>query len=312
MPAQILDDIVFPDHIVAVAARGRKRWATSIATTQAGFETRNGIRTQPKREYEMGLVPRTISEWTAIDELHDIVQGSLYGFLLLDPTNNAATVSDGLMRPLPAALSGTLGATGLGYGVPSYRLVKRASAGSRTHDRDIRKPRSGAVSLFRGASPVTLGAGAGNAAIDTVNGNVTFVADTSQALSSITVGATTVLNFASGTPIVATFSVGQRVYLGGITGTAGAVLNSLSHAITAKGATSLTISTSTTGMAVTLSGTAYKYPQASEALAWAGSFYVPVRFADDDIDWRMVSGHEDTDSRLIEGPSVMLVEEFIP
>ena len=33
MPASILDDVIFPDALVAVAARGRKRWATAIATT---------------------------------------------------------------------------------------------------------------------------------------------------------------------------------------------------------------------------------------------------------------------------------------
>jgi uncharacterized protein (TIGR02217 family) len=312
MPAQILDDVIFPVHIVTVAARGRKRWATSIVANQGGFEARNGIRTQPKREYELGLVPRRVSDWAAIDAFHDIVQGSLYGFLLRDPVNNAATVADGLMRPLPAALTGTLGTAGVGYGVPSYRLLKRATVGARTHDRDVRKPQTGAVTLYRGASPVTLGASAGNAALDTVNGNVTFVADTSEAITSITVGASTVLNFAGGTPVVAAFSVGQRVYVSGVTGTAGAALNALSHAITAKGASSLTISTSTSGLAVTLPGTAYKYPQASEALTWAGSFYVPVRFAEDDIDWQALGGHPSTDLLLVEGPSVLLIEELIP
>lgn len=312
MPALILDDMIFPDALVQVAARGRKRWATSIAANQGGFETRNGIRTQPKREYELGLVPRRVSDWVAIDQFHDIVRGSLYGFLLRDPTNSSATIANGLMRSLPAALTGTLGTVGVGYGVPNYRLVKRATVGSRTHDRDVRKPQSGAVTLYRGASPVTLGVSAGNAAIDTVNGNVAFVADTSEAITSITVGASTVLNFASGAGLVAAMSVSQRVYVTGVTGTAATALNSLSHAITAKGATSLTISTSTSGLAVTLPGTAAKYPQASEVLAWAGSFYVPVRFADDDIDWEVVGGNPGTDNRLIQGPSVLLIEELIP
>jgi uncharacterized protein (TIGR02217 family) len=312
MPAQILDDVIFPSDILSVSARGRKRWATSIVANQGGFEARNSIRTQPKREYEIGLVPRRVSDWASIDKFHDIVQGALYGFLLRDPVNNAATVADGLMRPLPAALTGTVGTTGVGYGVPYYRLLKRATVGARTHDRDVRKPQTGAVTLYRAGSPVTLGVSAGNAAIDTVNGNVAFVADTSEAITSITIGASTVLNFSGGAGIVAAMSVAQRVYVSGVTGTAAATLNSLSHAISAKGATSLTISTSTAGLAVTLPGTAAKYPQASETLTWAGSFYVPVRFAEDDIDWQLVGGHSSTDSRLIEGPSVLLIEELIP
>jgi uncharacterized protein (TIGR02217 family) len=312
MPAAVLDNVIFPDELIAVALRGRKRWATEIGVNQGGFEERNSVTTSPLRKYDAGLVARTGAQWAAIDALHDVVQGSLYGFLLLDPTNNAATVGEGLMRPLPAALRGTLGAVGVGYGVPSYRLVKRRTLAGINADRDIRKPLSSSVALLRGGAPVTIGASAGNAAIDAVNGNVTFVADTSQAISSITVGATTVLNFASGTPAVAAFSVGERVYLSGITGTAGAALNTLSHAITAKGATSLTIGTSTTGLAVTLAGTAYKYPQASETLTWSGSFYTPVRFEQDELDWAMVAGAASADDRLIEGPSVPLIEIRIP
>ena len=112
MPASILDDVIFPDTLVAVAARGRKRWATAIATNQGGYETRNGLRTQPLREYEIGMVPRTVSAWMAVDTLHDVVEGSLYGFLLRDPTNNSCTTANGLLRPLPAALRGTLGTAG--------------------------------------------------------------------------------------------------------------------------------------------------------------------------------------------------------
>lgn len=312
MPATILDAVIFPDELIAVALRGRKRWATEIGVNGGGFEERNGTATMPLREYDVGLVARTGAQWAAIDALHDVVQGSLYGFLLKDPTNNSATVTEGLMRPLPAALTGTLGTAGVGYGVPSYRLVKRRTLAAINADRDIRKPQAATVALLRGGAPVTIGASAGNAAIDAVNGNVTFVADTSQAISSITVGATTVLNFASGTPVVAAFSVGERVYVSGVTGTAAAALNGLSHAVTAKGATSLTVSTSTAGLAVTLAGTAYKYPQASETLTWSGSFYTPVRFKQDDLDWSIVSGAPETDARLVEGPSIPLIEVRLP
>ena len=55
------------------------------------------------------------------------------------------------------------------------------------------------------------------------------------------------------------------------------------------------------------SGLAYKYPQATEALTWDGGFYVPVQFANDEIDWDLVrSGAYDT--RLMAGPSVTLLE----
>lgn len=312
MPATILDDVVFPDELVAVAARGRKRWATAIATNQGGFETRNGLRTQPLREYEIGMVPRTVAAWMAVDTLHDVVQGSLYGFLLRDPTNNACTTANGLMRPLPAALRGTLGTAGAGYGVPNYRLIKRGTSGARTLDRDIRKPVTTGLVLYRNGSPVTLGASAGNAAVDAVNGNIAFVADSSSAVTAVTVGATTQVTLSAALPGLA---VSGRLYLAGLTGTHAADLNNLSHAITAisgGGSNVYTLSTNTAGRTITAAGTGFKYPQPSDTLTWAGDFRVPVRFKDDDIDWSMVMGHADTASRLVEGPSVLLVEVPLP
>ena len=221
-----------------------------------------------------------------------------------DPKDSAVAATEGLLYPYTTAL---VGAIGLGYGVPTYKLHKRySSVGSaRTKDRAITRPKA-TPTLKRDAATVTLGGGAGQAAIDYTTGAVTFVADTSQALSSVTVGASTVLNFANGTGMVASMSVGQRVYLAGITGTAATTLNGLSHAITAKGVTSLTVSTGTTGLTAA-AGTAYKYPQASEALTWSGNFYVPVHFMNDEIDWDLVRAGQ-FDQRLLAGPSVVLQE----
>lgn len=42
--------------------------------------------------------------------------------------------------------------------------------------------------------------------------------------------------------------------------------------------------------------------------SWSGSFYVPVHFMDDSIDWTMVAPHQDPDSRLFVGPSCVLQE----
>lgn len=46
---------------------------------------------------------------------------------------------------------------------------------------------------------------------------------------------------------------------------------------------------------------------AADTLTWSGSFYTPVHFASDDLDWELVTGGP-LDSRLIAGRSVMLKE----
>lgn len=312
MPSTILDDVIFPDDIIAVAARGKKSFATQINTSSAGFENRNATRSLPKRQYEVGLVARTAAQWAQIDALHDVVLGAAYGFLLKDPTNNSATAATGLMRPLPAALTGTLGTTGLGFGVPNYRLVKRSTYQARTSDRDVRKPIASTLGLLRNGSPVTIGAGAGNAAIDAVNGNITFVADSSSTVTAVTVGATTQVTL---TAALAGLAIGGRLFLSGLTGTVGTTLNGLSHAITnitGGGLNVYTLSTVTTGLAWVSGGSGFRFPQPTDNLAWSGSFYVPVRFETDDLDWSILTGNPTTDARLIEGPSIVLLEVPVP
>lgn len=298
-------DEILPVSMMTAGVRGRNIRRNTRTMARNGRMQINVDADITQRQFEFGSVPLQPAQWQVLEGLHEVTDGGAFGFLLSDPKDHIAPAGTGLLQPYTTAAVGTIG---LGYGVPTYRLHKRYTAigGARTRDRRISRPFA-AVPLTRGGSPVTYGASAGNAALDTATGTVTFVADTSQAISSITIGASTVLNFASGTPVVAAFSVGQRVYVSGVTGTAGDVLNGLSHAITAKGATSLTISTATTGLAVTAAGTAAKYPQSSETLAWSGGFYVPVHFQSDQIDWDIVRGGP-YDGRLVAGPNVVLVE----
>lgn len=306
MPITIYSDVIMPNSVLSAGVRG-KQVRRNTRTQAANGQMRINIDwSRTLRQYELGFVPMTVSQWQAIEGLHEVTDGGAFGFLLEDPKDNAADAAAGLLYPYTTALVGSIGA---GYGVPVHKMYKRYnSAGStRKKDRAITRPRATPV-LKRGAATVVLGTAAGNAAINYDTGTVTFVADVSQAISSVTVGASTVLTFANATGIIAALAVGERVYVSGITGTAAGTLNNLSHAITAKDAVAftLTISTATTGLTAT-GGTAYKYPQASEALTWAGRFYVPVHFMADEIDWDLVVAGT-AESRFLAGPSVVLME----
>jgi hypothetical protein len=83
------------------------------------------------------------------------------------------------------------------------------------------------------------------------------------------------------------FSIGQRIYLRGITGTAATTLNDLSHAITNVAGAVITIGTATTGLTAT-TGSADFFAQASETLTWEGEFHVPCRFLSDQADFEIV------------------------
>lgn len=307
MTITVLADVIVPHSIINTGVRGKQIRKNTRTTSIAGYSTVNVDWSKTLRQYEFGFVPLLPTQWQTIEGLHEVTEGGAYGMLLSDPKDSTVAATEGLLQ----ATNGTnlLGTMGVGFGVPAYKLHKRyTSAGStRTKDRSITRPLAAGIVLKRGAATLVQGAGAGQVALDSTTGTLTFVADTSQAITSIAVGATTQLNFANGTGMVAAMAVGERVYITGVTGTAAAALNGQSHLIASEGATSITISTATTGLAVTAPGTALRYPQATEALTWSGSFYVPVHFANDEIDWEMVrTGPRDT--RLMAGPSVTLQE----
>lgn len=304
----VLDGLVWPPYIIAGGMQGRRTLDVRKVRTQGGIESRRRMRDRSVRSYDLGLIPREVRQWREMIAIYEVAGASEWGFLFRDPSDSSASGSEGIMRPLSAA-GLAIGAAGSGFGVPTYRLAKRYTVQSYSRDVDVRKPESGTIALSRGASPVTIGVSAGNAALDVTTGNVTFVADAQANVNSVTPGATTSVTLASA---LSGLGIGDRLWLQGLGGADAALLNDASHEITNVATATYTLATNTSGATITASGTGRKYPQASEALAWTGSFYVPVRFEDDDLDWTMVVGDELEDYRVILGPSVRLVEVLIP
>jgi hypothetical protein len=303
MAITVYPDIILPDSLIfAEGVSGRSERRNQRAVNQGGYMQINAVWQASLRRYNLGSVPMTPDRWALIEGIFEATEGGAYGFLTQDPKDREATVAEGLMRGYTTADVGT---AGTGYGVPTYHFLKRYTAygSTRTKDRRITRLKAGYIPR-RGGTPLVAGTNPGEYAI-TETGALTFVADTSLGMSSITTGASTVLNFASGVGLVASLAIGQRVYVSGVTGTGASALNGSSHLITGKGATSLTVSTSTSGLTLA-AGTAYKYPQASETLTWSGEFYVPVHFESDVLDWELVRAGE-FDRRLV-GSSSMLAE----
>lgn len=296
----IMDECVFLD-----GATGSRTRLNDRSSNQGGYETANAVRNITLSTYSFGAKPQSVEAWSEIEGVYEDTDAGAFGFLIRDPIHHGVTIEDGglmgYMQGIP------FGTAGFGNGTPNYVLGQFFKPQSTSRRRFHARTRPiGTPSVFRGGSPVTVGASAGNIAFSSAPVTVTFVADVSQALTSITAGATTVLNFSDGAGIVAATSIGQLVYLTGISGTIAATLNSIAHTVTAKGATSLTISTVTTGLSGT-GGTAFKYPQADEALTAAFDFYVPVHFGSDILEFEMVRPGS-VEDRFFMGPSVNLIE----
>jgi uncharacterized protein (TIGR02217 family) len=303
MSITVFNDVILPTNVVAAGVRGKTMRSNARVQNQGGYETINAIWGNSLRQFELGIVPMLISQWQTLEGLFEVTSGGAYGFLMLDPKDNAVASGVGFLQPI----SGTLlvGSSGAGFGVPTYKLARRYTTigGTRTLDRLITRPQA-TPALLRGGSAVTLGAGAGNAAIDLTTGIVTFVADSSAAVTGVTVGATTQVTLASA---LSGLAIGGALYLSGLTGADAALLNGLSSTITNISGAVYTLSVNTTGKTITAAGTGYKYPQPTETLTWTGGFYVPVHFATDEIDWTLELAGPAA-QRLLAGPSVLLQE----
>lgn len=256
----------FPESL-ARGMVGGPSWLTEIVELQGGGEQRNEVWSEPRQRYSVAFINRTQDQVDTLNAFMRAAKGRLNGFRFRDPVDFRATVSNG-----------RLGTAAVGTGLATYQLYKRYTSGSTNSDRAIKKPVSGGVTVYRNGSPVTVGAGAGQIAIDATTGIVTFVADDSDTVTAVTPGATTAVTL---TAALTGLSIGEKLYLSGLTGTIASTLNGVAHTITNIATNVYTLSVATTGLVWSGSGSGFAYPQAGESLTWAGTFDVPVRFDTD-------------------------------
>ena len=258
---------------------GGATFSTDIVVVNSGFEQRNQVWLYAGGLWDFGDRKLPDSELTEIINFFRARAGMAEGFLFKDWGDYQADITNGI-----------IGATGHGTGLPTYQLTKTYSSGGSVNPRLIQKPVSGTFTGYRNASPITVGGAAGNITIDYTTGIVTFVADASASVASVTPGTSTVFT------ITATnlgLSNGQKVYLSGFAGTDAALLNGIAHSITnitGAGPYTFTISTDTAGKTITVgAAVAAKYPQTTDVLTFASEFDVPVRFDTDHLKYRFDS-----------------------
>jgi len=270
-------DIRFPDNI-SYGGIGGPNFSTDVVVVDSGFEQRNANWAAARHSYDVSHAARTQEQVEELITFFRIAQGRANSFRYKDAMDHSATVADGLIG------------TGVGTGLPTYQLYKKYTNAVGTSTRKITRPIDGTLSAFRGASPVAIGAGAGNIAIDNATGIVTFVADASSAASAVTVGATTSVELSANPGIL---TAGKKLYLSGFSGADAALLNGIAHSIisvSGSGPFVFVLATGTAGKTITLgSGAGYKYPQASDALTAAFSFDVPCRFDTDQLKGQHIS-----------------------
>lgn len=150
----------FPD-IVAGMLVGGEEFLTQVVVTTSGAEKRNSLWSAPRRRYKVSSGMQSVSAALATASFFRLVNGRANGFRVRAPFDYTVTVAEGLVG------------TGVGTGTATYQLNRSYGFGLVGA---IKKPVVGSVSIFKNAVLVTPGAGAGQYALDTTTGIVTFVA----------------------------------------------------------------------------------------------------------------------------------------
>lgn len=304
MTIQVLDNVIVPMSVLLAGVIGTHARKNVRGVNQGGYATVNVVRDVTMRGYQIGIAPMFAVDAAKVLNLREVTDAGAFGMLMEDPIDSTVSVSQGALQGYQQGAE--FGVPGFGNGGPLYGLRKlyNTNGSPRTYARALTRMR-GTPSLFRGGTPVTIGGGAGQAALSAGPVYATFTPDTTRSITALTVGATTQVALTSA---IAGLVVGGRLWLQDMTGADAALLNNMSHEITGIASNVYTLVVNTAGKTITYgSAEAHKYPQPDEALTWSGDFYVPVHFRDDAIEWELVTGGQ-RDARMVQIPSCYLDE----
>ncbi|RBB38911.1 hypothetical protein DPV79_16155 [Burkholderia reimsis] len=276
MTSPFLETPRFPDDL-ARWALGGVNYSTIVIGSTSGRETRNSLWQYGRAQWDLqnvecaeGIAGNAYVLQT-LRNFFRVCKGQAYGFRMRDYTDYSDE-GNGILGLPTSQLAPGAAPTGHGAAIPVMQLYKQYVASPLSDYRVIQKPLPGSVTIKRN------GTTAAGATLDTTTGLVTFAADSSASITSASAATNCVLTFSA---IPSTAAVGKSVYVTGVSGTIGTLLNGQAWSIIGATSTTLTLAANTTGLTGGSGGTASMYPQGTDALTWTGLFDTPCRFATD-------------------------------
>ncbi|MGH8598115.1 MAG: DUF2460 domain-containing protein, partial [Gammaproteobacteria bacterium] len=237
-------------------------WSTAIPPpARSGFEVRNKNWQYPLWRGELGERLLTTAELRTIQAAFNACAGRLHTFRIKSWSDYAVTLALG---------NGVLGA-GVGSGLATYQCGKRYQFGATIFDRAIKYLVTGTLGAYRNGTLI------GGASFALTTGIATLPAISSFGISGITKANPGVV-----TATGHTFTNGQQIFISGVGGMT--QVNNLLFTIGGVAANVFNIGVNTTSYGTyTSGGTAFLYPQPSDALRWQGEFDLHARFDTDQL-----------------------------
>lgn len=146
MAVSVLSDVILSNSVISSGIKGRNKRKNTRVSVDSGAQFINVDWARTLREYDFGSVPLRRSDWAYLEQLHEITDGGAFGFLMLDPKDQAADTSEGIVYGLSAG---------------TYQLYKRYThaASGRYRDRKITRPILVGFALYVNGALVDPGSG---------------------------------------------------------------------------------------------------------------------------------------------------------
>lgn len=253
----VYDDIEM-DRIVSRGATAGTVKLTRFLAMPSGSERRDKLWNLSPKRWEIEFEAKTPTEGAALVAFWECRDGCTRAFRYYDWSEHTAT--NELLAP---------------SGGPTVQLRRNYSSGSQARTRNIYAPISATVTLRRNGSNLV------GISVDYNTGLVTLPVVLTKAITGITTGTTTLIQFGS----AHSFVVGDRIYLSGIVGTVEA--NGLVGTVLVinSPANSVRISVNSVGFSAYISGgSATKYMAASDVIDWSGEHNQVTRFDQDSLE----------------------------
>lgn len=255
---------------IRYGSSGGPEFNTEVVIMDSGAEGRNSNWQDARGKWVLAADIYDDAEKEALLAFFRARRGRAEGFRFKDWTDYLVTVANGIMSPASV------------NGAKEYQLVRRYSTTGTNHDRPIKKPVSGTVSVYMADALQ------GSATVDPTTGLVTLPVLTTLSITGITKANPGVITISGSHGLTG----GDKVWLSGIVGMT--ELNGVQVTITSTGASAFSIAVNTTNYTTYSSaGTVKKYPQTGGTLTWKGEFDVPVRFDTDSFKADFI-GHDQT------------------
>lgn len=240
-------------------------YEVEITVTRAGDEHRRLVHPYPARSFQIAYTQQAADLWADVIALYHRAYGKYAGFRVRCLDDFSTKDHTGT----PTVADQTL--TRLSAGV--YQLVKKYGAGATPisiglPERTLFKPVTGTVKIA--VTGLTYSTGF---TTDTVTGQVTFSADKTKTITSISRAASAVIGFGA----AHTLLVGESVYISGVVGMT--QINGQRATITGTGANDITVNINSSAYtAYGSAGTVHSQPQAAETVTGGCEFDLPCRF----------------------------------